>query len=73
MWPGLVAYPSYVTNSPRVDAWLQRQLERFSSQVPFDGLWLDMNEASNFCSGAVCQPDVKNKTAMYCKLYRYVL
>lgn len=28
----------------------------FHQNVSFDGLWLDMNEASNFCNG-VCYPD----------------
>jgi hypothetical protein len=35
--------------------WIKAQLQRFFDQVPFDGLWLDMNEASNFCSGNKCK------------------
>jgi alpha-glucosidase (family GH31 glycosyl hydrolase) len=29
----------------------QAQLAAFHQTVPFDGVWLDMNEPSNFCNG----------------------
>ncbi len=30
------------------------QLQAFHQLAAFDGLWIDMNEASNFCTGDVC-------------------
>lgn len=48
-------------------AWLTKHLGNWHKSVPYDGLWLDMNEASNFCSGVQCKPDTTNETAMYCK------
>lgn len=29
--------------------------------------WLDMNEASNFCGGQVCEVDYSNATSVYCE------
>ena len=30
---------------------IKKGLDDLYSKVPFDGLWLDMNEATGFCSG----------------------
>ncbi|KAF8062769.1 alpha-glucosidase [Scenedesmus sp. PABB004] len=64
VWPGKTVYPDYLDN-PRTSAWLTRELRHMHEQVPYDGLWLDMNEASSFCSGLNCVPDTRNITAMH--------
>jgi alpha-glucosidase (family GH31 glycosyl hydrolase) len=66
VWPGTSAYPDYLDN-PATHSWLKAQLASWHAQVPWDGLWLDMNEASNFCSGTQCKPDTANETALYCE------
>jgi alpha-glucosidase (family GH31 glycosyl hydrolase) len=58
-------YPDYLAG-PKVQEWIKAQLQRFYNQVPFDGLWLDMNEASNFCSGSNCRVPADDKTKMKC-------
>eukprot|EP00884_Botryococcus_braunii_P010218 jgi/Botrbrau1/19198/Bobra.0077s0101.1 len=35
----------------------KKQLEVFWETAPFDGIWVDMNEPSNFCTGDVCEVD----------------
>ena len=30
-------------------------MQNFHKLVEFDGLWLDMDEVSNYCTGDVCQ------------------
>jgi len=64
-------FPDYLEH-PQADVWLQRQLQKFHEQVPFDGLWLDMNEAANFCSGLNCDLDHHNRTALYCELRQQI-
>ncbi|CAH1794350.1 unnamed protein product [Owenia fusiformis] len=50
VWPGNTAYPDF-TNPTTIDYWYQSASD-FHNQVPFDGLWTDMNEPSNFDVGS---------------------
>uniref|UniRef100_A0A7I4BCI7 Glycoside hydrolase family 31 TIM barrel domain-containing protein n=1 Tax=Physcomitrium patens TaxID=3218 RepID=A0A7I4BCI7_PHYPA len=52
VWPDLVYFPDFL--QPKVDSWWTTEMRDFFSMVPFDGLWIDMNKASNFCSGNQC-------------------
>uniref|UniRef100_A0A5B6YHF2 Putative alpha-xylosidase 1 n=1 Tax=Davidia involucrata TaxID=16924 RepID=A0A5B6YHF2_DAVIN len=47
VWPGAVHFPDFL--NPKT----------FHELVPVDGLWIDMNEASNFCSGLCTIPEGK--------------
>ena len=51
VWPGDAVYPDFF--NPATSDWWDRWLSTFFETVPFDGVWEDMNEASNFCDG-VC-------------------
>ena len=46
-------FPDFL--SAEGQSWWQDQVTNFYSQVEFDGLWVDMNEPSNFCTGHVCE------------------
>ncbi|XP_034987341.2 lysosomal alpha-glucosidase isoform X1 [Zootoca vivipara] len=51
VWPGLTAFPDF--SNLNTHQWWLENLERFHSLVPFDGLWIDMNEPSNFVDGSL--------------------
>ncbi|KAG7486476.1 lysosomal alpha-glucosidase-like [Solea senegalensis] len=50
VWPGLTAYPDFSDNVTH--EWWYENLQKFHEKVPFDGLWIDMNEPSNFLDGS---------------------
>jgi alpha-glucosidase len=57
VWPGQTVYPSWF-NSKTQDYWNQEFLTFFDPEtgVDIDALWIDMNEASNFCEWPCLDP-----------------
>ncbi|KAI6655906.1 hypothetical protein LOD99_1640 [Oopsacas minuta] len=49
VWPGFTTYPDFL-NTDTI-SWWGEQMKKFLRMVAIDGIWLDMNEASNFCDG----------------------
>ena len=52
VWPGATHFPDFLSEAG-VQYWAE-QLQDFHKLAEYDGLWIDMNEASNFCTGEVC-------------------
>jgi alpha-glucosidase (family GH31 glycosyl hydrolase) len=56
VWPGPTLFPDWF--HPNASAYWGGSLQTFWDAVPFDGIWVDMNEAANFCNdggkGQVC-------------------
>ncbi|XP_054313799.2 lysosomal alpha-glucosidase isoform X2 [Pongo pygmaeus] len=50
VWPGSTAFPDFT--NPAALAWWEDMVAEFHDQVPFDGMWIDMNEPSNFIRGS---------------------
>ncbi|XP_078510190.1 lysosomal alpha-glucosidase [Lissotriton helveticus] len=51
MWPGETAFPDFT--NPETHKWWYDFIKAFHDEVPFDGLWIDMNEPTNFVDGSM--------------------
>uniref|UniRef100_A0A803YHI9 Glucosidase alpha, acid n=1 Tax=Meleagris gallopavo TaxID=9103 RepID=A0A803YHI9_MELGA len=50
VWPGPTAFPDFT--NPETHEWWHDMVKDFHQRVPFDGMWIDMNEPSNFVEGS---------------------
>uniref|UniRef100_A0A8B9J0T4 Lysosomal alpha-glucosidase n=1 Tax=Amazona collaria TaxID=241587 RepID=A0A8B9J0T4_9PSIT len=50
VWPGPTVFPDFT--NPETREWWHDMVKDFHDQVPFDGMWIDMNEPSNFVEGS---------------------
>ena len=51
VWPGKAVYVNLYDEDTGIKFWKTEFQTFYYSKVPFGGIWLDMNEASNFCNG----------------------
>ncbi|KKZ66865.1 alpha-glucosidase [[Emmonsia] crescens] len=50
VWPGYTVFPDF--SAAGAQEWWSTELEEFFNKVPYDGIWIDMNEVSSFCVGS---------------------
>ncbi|GAA30540.2 lysosomal alpha-glucosidase [Clonorchis sinensis] len=58
VWPGDTVFPDF--SHPEAEAWLYNLASEFHKSVPFDGLWIDMNEPASFAAGSKTNCDQTN-------------
>ncbi|KAL6703672.1 hypothetical protein ACN47E_009446 [Coniothyrium glycines] len=59
-WPGAVVWPDWF--APNTQRWWTDEIKASfnpDTGIDLDGLWVDMNEASNFCADQNCNPRQK--------------
>ncbi|CAL1544846.1 unnamed protein product, partial [Lymnaea stagnalis] len=56
VWPGTTVWPDFL--HPAATQYWTEIAKKFHDKVPFDGMWVDMNEISNFIDGSIngCDP-----------------
>ncbi|XP_072508617.1 uncharacterized protein [Notamacropus eugenii] len=50
VWPGKTVFPDYT--NPKCAQWWAEEFRLFYEEIKFDGIWIDMNEPSNFDDGS---------------------
>lgn len=75
VWPGQTHFPDFLNENTK-EYWAE-MFELLYDKVKFSGIWLDMNELSNFVDGAVgpgeCGMSYQNEDSSLDNLYQYFL
>ncbi|XP_054662763.1 maltase-glucoamylase-like isoform X2 [Grus americana] len=50
VWPGRTVFPDFT--NPDCTSWWVEECKIFYNQVPYDGIWIDMNEVASFVQGS---------------------
>ncbi|KGL74967.1 Maltase-glucoamylase, intestinal, partial [Tinamus guttatus] len=50
VWPGRTVFPDFT--NPDCTSWWVEECKIFFDQVPYDGIWIDMNEVASFVYGS---------------------
>uniref|UniRef100_A0A8C5TYL5 alpha-glucosidase n=1 Tax=Malurus cyaneus samueli TaxID=2593467 RepID=A0A8C5TYL5_9PASS len=50
VWPGETVFPDFT--NPECTNWWAEECKLYHDEVPYDGLWIDMNEVCNFVQGS---------------------
>jgi alpha-glucosidase len=50
VWPGYTVFPDW--HSDQSVAWWVQEMATWYKDINFDGIWIDMSEASSFCIGS---------------------
>jgi alpha-glucosidase (family GH31 glycosyl hydrolase) len=61
VWPGHTYFPDF-THPMAAEYWKNQIVQFHQSGIEFDGLWIDMNEISNFCNGE-CNPASESRVS----------
>lgn len=65
VWPNKhVAFPNFFNTE--AEEWWIEEFKRFHEEIPFDGIWIDMNEPSNFGTEIKTKKEGKNKLFLRC-------
>ena len=51
VWPGTTVFPDFT--NPNATLWWTEVAAKFNRIIDFEGIWIDMNEPSNFVDGSV--------------------
>ncbi|CCC05346.1 hypothetical protein SMACR_08660 [Sordaria macrospora] len=63
-WPGEVVWPDWI--APQTKEWWTTEILTFydpNNGIDIDGLWIDMNEASNMCADTMCLSSAQDMEA----------